>query len=250
MSPPFQFILASTSPRRRELLEILDIPFVVVSPGSTSKGGEINETPLPNEPPADLVQRLSLTKALAVVNKLTSLFPLPGQDELFHAVVIAADTVVALDDKILGKPSTPVEATQMLRLLRRQPHHVYSGLTVACPTLSLRPKTQNPITCLHQSKVWMRAYTDAEIEAYVSSGLPLDKAGAYGIQDQLFAPVEKLQGCFASVMGLPLAKLAAAFEEINISLPEISGICTRYTGVKCCQTSANQSSPCTRISRD
>lgn len=242
MSPTFQFVLASTSPRRRELLEILGMPFVVVSPGSAGKGGEIDETPLPNEPPANLVQRLSLAKALAVANNLSSLFPLPGKDELIQTVVIAADTVVALDDKILGKPATPAEATQMLRLLRRQPHHVYSGLTVACSTLSPQPRTHNPITCLHQSKVWMRAYTDAEIEAYVSSGLPLDKAGAYGIQDQPFAPVERLQGCFASVMGLPLAKLAAAFEEINISLPEISGVCTRHTGTKCCQTPANQSS--------
>jgi MAF protein len=245
MPPTFHFVLASTSPRRRELLEILGIPFVVVSPGSASERGEINETPLSNESPADLVQRLSLAKALAVVNNLPQLFPLLGEDELFHSVVIAADTVVALEDKILGKPNTPTEATQMLKLLRRQPHHVYSGLTVASPALSHQPKTQNSITYLHQSKVWMRPYTDAEMTAYVSSGSPLDKAGAYGIQDQPFAPVERLEGCFASVMGLPLAKLATAFEEINISLPEISRGCTRFTGSVCCQIASNQSRPLT-----
>jgi septum formation protein len=93
------------------------------------------------------------------------------------------------------------------------------------------------ITRLHQSTVWMRPYSDAEIAAYVASGDPLDKAGAYGIQNKVFAPVERLEGCFASVMGLPLAELAAAFREIDLLLPEIGPLCTGYTGYPCCQDS-------------
>ncbi len=82
----------------------------------------------------------------------------------------------------------------------------------------------------------MRSYSDAEIAAYVATGAPLDKAGAYGIQDQPFAPVERLEGCFASVMGLPLGELALALAEVGISLPPFSAACSRYNGYPCCQS--------------
>ncbi len=223
------FILASTSPRRREFLELLGVPFTVISPGSATDQGEIDETPLPNETPANLVQRLSQAKAQAVVNNLSTLLPSIEKNKRQSLVVIAADTVVVLDNKILGKPNNPAEATQMLKLLRQKPHYVYSGLTVA------QPKIENRITRLHQSKVWMRPYTDAEIAAYVAGGSPLDKAGAYGIQDQPFAPVERLEGCFAGVMGLPLGELADALKEIELSLPEIGPICSQHIGAHCCQ---------------
>jgi predicted house-cleaning NTP pyrophosphatase (Maf/HAM1 superfamily) len=94
------------------------------------------------------------------------------------------------------------------------------------------------ITRLHQSNVWMRAYSDAEIEAYVASGDPLDKAGAYAIQHKIFAPVERLEGCFASVMGLPLGELAAALAELGLSSPEVAPRCNRYSTYPCCQQSA------------
>jgi predicted house-cleaning NTP pyrophosphatase (Maf/HAM1 superfamily) len=90
-------------------------------------------------------------------------------------------------------------------------------------------------TRLQQSTVWMRLYSDAEIAAYVATGSPLDKAGAYGIQDQPFAPVERLEGCFASVMGLPLAELAQLLTEIGVPLPDIGPLCSHHTGIPCCQ---------------
>jgi MAF protein len=180
-----------------------------------------------------LVQRLSRLKAEAVAMNLAWLAPSlsTSPDTANHIVIIAADTEVALGEQILGKPGDAVEAALMLRLLRRQPHHVYSGLTVA---LLSGAKSQF-VTRLHQSTVWMRPYSTAEITAYVASGDPLDKAGAYGIQNKSFAPVERLEGCFASVMGLPLGELDAAFQELGLSLPEIPSRCSRYTGYLCCQ---------------
>ena len=261
-------ILASSSPRRREFLEALGLAFTVVPPlhpplsndhiSKDVNQTELDETPLPGEAPAALVQRLSRLKARTVVANLPSLIPraswtMSGSDEKGNlissnapekAVIIAADTVVVLDGEILGKPAHPAEATHMLKRLRGRYHYVYSGLTittplqispVSWPPFQERPPEVTLITRLHQSKVWMRHYSDDELAAYVASGDPLDKAGAYGIQNSAFAPVARLEGCFASVMGLPLGELAAAFKEIDLSLPEIAVRCTRYTGWPCCQ---------------
>ncbi len=245
-SRAWRFILASTSPRRRQFLQILNIPFIVVAPGSYTKSGEVDESPLPNETPAQLVQRLSQIKAQAVVNHLAAhLAALNQRVDTHRNVIIAADTEVVLDNKILGKPANAAAAVRMLRRLRKKPHLVYSGLTVIAPQPPNQADAKNKsimATRLHQSRVWMRPYSDAEIETYVATGSPLDKAGAYGIQDQPFAPVEKLEGCFASVMGLPLGELAAALAEIDISLPEINAACSRYTGVPCCQAHAQPAS--------
>jgi len=273
------FILGSGSPRRRELLEMLDLPFIVVLPesfpsthplssGTTGtvespvRQGGVDETPLPGELPTDLVQRLSRAKAHAVAARLPLLnLPELGSStaapEKRCAIIIAADTVVVLGDKILGKPANPSEATEMLKVLRQQQcHFVYSGLTVGqwcknAPSqdtknirdqsttgktdLSTHAYQLRTITRLHQSNVWMRAYNDAEIDAYVASSDPLDKAGAYAIQHKTFAPVERLEGCFASVMGLPLGELASALTEMGLSLPEIAPRCTRYSVYPCCQ---------------
>jgi septum formation protein len=275
ISNRYLFILASGSPRRRELLEFLGLSFMVVLPESSStdfipssgkeEGGKakrtgIDETPLPGESPPNLVQRLSRAKAQAVAALLPSL-TLPGSGsqtkraEKRTAIIIAADTVVVFENKILGKPTSPTEATQMLKSLRQhQYHYVYSGLTVGLwdgdalhrienqKVKETTPKDSLPtqasplklITRLHQSKVWMRPYTDTEIDAYVASGDPLDKAGAYAIQHKTFAPVERLDGCFASVMGLPLGELAAALKEIGLSLDEVGPRCTQYSGSSCC----------------
>jgi len=230
----YHFVLASTSPRRRELLGILGIPLTVVSPGAATPQGQVDETPLPNEQPAALVQRLSRAKAQTVIDNLALHLPHLNPTQQQKTVVIAADTVVVLKEQILGKPTSPAEATQMLEALRQQPHYVYSGLTAA--RLAQKPNQATVTTRLHQSKVWMRPYTNAQIARYVAGGSPLDKAGAYGIQDQPFAPVARLEGCFSSVMGLPLAELAAALAQLGVSLPNIATACSRYTGTLCCQT--------------
>ena len=269
----YSLILASGSPRRRELLEFLGLTFTVVLPDSpappTANGappppaGPVDETPRPGESPPNLVQRLSRIKAQAVAARLPFL---PGSTPQQTPIIIAADTVVVSKNKILGKPAGPAEAVQMLKQLRQQHYHfVYSGLTVGLwrreigegsrPAKSDGPHPPPPgwtlsplITRLHESKVWMRPYTDAEIAAYVAGGDPLDKAGAYAIQSTTFAPVARLDGCFASVMGLPLGELAAAMkevyshlpgsragEQVQSPLPKIGPYCTRYAGRPCCQ---------------
>lgn len=258
------FILASTSPRRREFLEILGLPFSVVSPGlasvpakgeSTTSGGSsasVDETPLPHEFPSDLVQRLSRTKAKAVADHLAMVLPTLDISHVSQVVIIAADTVVVSQAQILGKPQNQAEASQMLNMLRQGAHDVYSGITVAYFPIQM-PALADPvlpdsnlldeiphkltyITRVHHSQVWMRPYSDDEITAYVATGSPLDKAGAYGIQDQPFAPVEHLVGCFASVIGLPLADLATILSGIGVTLPDIGPLCSQYTGAHCCQS--------------
>lgn len=240
MLAKYHLVLASTSPRRREFLTLLGLPFTAVSPGVD---GEIDETPLPDEPPDRLVQRLSRLKANTVVENLPSLPSIADLIETHHLVVIAADTVVVLDNTILGKPVSATEATQMLTSLRGRQHDVFSGLTlIHRPPLASSESQQLMTTYLHRSQVWMRPYTDAEIATYVAGGSPLDKAGAYGIQDHPFAPVERLDGCFASVMGLPLAQLTEGLQQIGLPLPEVSLLCGSHTGVTCCQAPANHQS--------
>lgn len=226
----YRLILASTSPRRRELLSSLGIPFEIIPPGFAGSIPEIDETPLPGETPVALVQRLSQAKATVVADHLPLLRSTTTPDEERHPIVIGADTVVALEDQILGKPATPALAAQMLEQLRSRPHEVYSGVTIARPA-----GETHFVTRAHQSRVWMRPYTDAEIAAYVATGAPLDKAGAYGIQDQPFSPVERFEGCFASIMGLPLAELALALAQVGVVLPPVGPACTRYNGSPCCQ---------------
>jgi len=225
-----QLILASSSPRRRELLAVLGLPFQVITPDAPFA---VDETPLLGELPNALVQRLSRLKAEAVIAHLRHSAPslLANSTPNNPIFIIAADTEVALGTQILGKPGHPIAATEILKALRRQAHHVYSGLTVA----RLAGAELTFVTRLHQSTVWMRPYTDAEIAVYVASGDPLDKAGAYGIQNKSFAPVARWQGCFASIMGLPLGELAAAWRELGLQLPPIVPLCSRYTGHLCCQ---------------
>ena len=226
---PDHLILASTSPRRQQFLEQLGLPFTTIAPGAATGCSEIDESPLPGELPAAMVQRLSQDKAQAVLHILPTLFP--SLDQYTHPVVIAADTAVVIDDVILGKPDDPTEAIAMLQHLREKPHRVLSGITIALYRVQQPAKIT---TRLHQSQVWMRPYTDHEIEAYVATGSPLDKAGAYGIQDVDFTPVSRFDGCFASVMGFPLLELATAINEIGLSLPEINPLCQQLTGHLCC----------------
>lgn len=234
MPNEFHLVLASTSPRRREFMTTLGVPFTAVSPNTVK---EVDETPFPQELPSQLVQRLSESKALAVAQNLAYFPALTEIAQTHHIIVIAADTVVVLDNIILGKPQTPTEAIQMLKALRQQVHDVYSGLTlIHLPPPTSSNSQQQITTRQHRSQVWMRPYTDAEIAAYVATGSPLDKAGAYGIQDKVFAPVEQLDGCFASVMGLPLAELANELRQIGVLLPPTPTFCRQHTNVPCCQS--------------
>lgn len=202
-------LLASASPRRRELLALGGVEFTV-SPGSAP------ETPHPGEAPAALARRLSHEKALA-----------GGAD---GAVVLGADTIVVLDDDIIGKPRDAAHAGELLRRLRGRAHRVLTGITVLDPA-------GGAATDLVESLVPMRAYSDAEIDAYVATGDPLDKAGAYAIQHPAFQPVDlpRFTGCVANVMGLPVCaalRLLAA-HGIASTLAHPPGHCQAYDRAAC-----------------
>ena len=177
---PIHLLLASNSPRRRELLGLTGWEF-------RTRPAEIDETPLPGEEPGAYVRRLAEGKARAA-----------GSLALAGEIVLGADTTVADGSLILGKPADAAEAAEMLRRLRGREHRVFTAVAL------YDPRGGRLISDLCATRVPMRAYTDEEIQRYVASGDPLDKAGAYAIQHPEFHPVTVLRGCFASVMGLPL----------------------------------------------
>lgn len=204
-----RLILSSGSPRRRQLLSLMGIPFVI-------KAGGVDESRLHGEPPTELVLRVSQAKAFTVSDV--------RPDEL----VIAADTVVVLDGEVLGKPSHAADARRMLNDLRARSHMVYSGVTV------WHPASRRVVCKLGESVVWMREYDDDEISAYVASGDPMDKAGAYAIQHPDFAPASSVKGCWLNVMGMPLCQLGSALTEFGVRIPSnVSETCGAFSQRAC-----------------
>jgi MAF protein len=185
-SEPRRLILASGSPRRLELLRALGVAFDIV-PARVVEDPE----PAPGETPEGLAMRLAWQKCMAVAER----YP--------EALVLAADTVVALDRSVLGKPRDAADAEAMLASLRGRSHEVITGLFVACVATGLQVGTADH-TIVH-----FRDYTDAEAEAYIASGDPMDKAGAYGIQHPGFRPAVRVEGCYYNVVGLPLCVAAS-----------------------------------------
>jgi nucleoside triphosphate pyrophosphatase len=185
-------VLASQSPRRKELFELFGWDFTILPT-------EVDETPHPDELPAAYVLRLAETKARALSVGLPA-----------GSIVIGADTAVVDGDEILGKPSDPDAAIRMLRQLRGRVHEVYTALAV------LESESGRLVNDLCVTRVPMRRYTDGEIRDYVDSGDPMDKAGAYAIQHAGFNPVDNLSGCYASVMGLPLCHLTRTLRKLGI----------------------------------
>ena len=179
---------------------------------------DVDETPLPGERPDALACRLCQTKAAEVAARH------PG------ATILAADTMVAVDDMLLGKPADEFEAAAMLRLLRGRTHQVYTAVCVA--------RDGGLVARLSVSDVTMRPYSDAEITAYVSTGDPLDKAGAYAIQHPLFAPVMAWTGCYAGIMGLPLRLVGEMLAEAGLMVSaDVAIVCGQLNGGKCCASS-------------
>ena len=185
-----QLILASASPRRKALLSLFGIPFTV-------RAADIDETMDPEKPPFDEVARVSRLKALAV-----------SREE--EDVVIAADTIVVCQGKVLGKPHSEAEAASMLRLLSGRDHQVMTGCTILYGD---RAETFTEVTSLH-----FRPLSEKEIQKYVQSGEPMDKAGAYGIQGGAALFCEKLEGDYYNVMGLPVCRL---YETLCRTVPEV-----------------------------
>jgi septum formation protein len=170
-------VLASRSPRRREILEQAGIPFVV-------RAAEVDETPLPGEPPRDYVARVARLKAAAAA---------AGDGE----IILGADTTVVIQGEMLGKPEDPADAIRMLELLSGQRHQVLTGICL----LSAARRIED---CAETS-VWFAPLSRQEIAGYAASGEPMDKAGAYAIQGLASKFVRRIEGCYFNVMGLPVA---------------------------------------------
>jgi len=185
-------ILASNSPRRKELLTLLGMPFLPCP-------AEIDESILPGETPQAYVLRLAEGKARAAAPQVTA-----------DSLLIAADTTVADGLDILGKPEDERQAVEMLTRLRGHLHQVYTAVAVLRVTDGMLLLD----TCA--TDVPMRDYSQAEITAYVATGDPLDKAGAYAIQHGGFHPVEHLEGCYANVVGLPLCHLTRLLRMLHV----------------------------------
>ncbi|MBT7191216.1 MAG: septum formation protein Maf [Anaerolineae bacterium] len=204
----FSLLLASQSPRRRELLSFIGIPFDVAS-------ADVDESLDPNESPRDYVLRLAEAKARAL-----------ARNDAKAQIIIGSDTAVVDAGETLGKPRDKSEAESMLRQLRGRTHQVYTGIAL------YDERSDKVFSELCISDVPMRDYSDAEMDAYISTGDPMDKAGGYAIQNGDFAPVEHFDGCFASVMGFPLCHLARSLKkegiEIDADLPQACSSSLNY----------------------
>ena len=184
-------ILASQSPRRRELLERMGVrDFRVITP-------DIDEHMDRELPPEELVRRISLEKALAV-----------QEQEGNTSIIIAADTVVALDGAVLGKPADELEAFKMLSTLSGCRHQVYTGMTVL--------RGEEKYTVSEETTVTFRELSAEEIDRYIATGEPMDKAGAYGIQGYGALLVSGIQGDYYNVMGLPVCRLGMLLRQLGV----------------------------------
>ncbi len=197
MNAPPRVILASASPRRRELLALVGIAHEVMP-------ADIDESVMPHEAPAPHAERLARAKAHALA------------DAHPHAVVIAADTIVVVDGDILGKPRDAAHAMAMLKRLVGREHTVYTAVAVARDA-----RTESAVEAV---RVWMRPLCDAEIAAYIATGEPMDKAGAYGIQGYGATIVERVDGDYFSVMGLGLRRLVSLLAAVGVRYKYDAGL--------------------------
>jgi septum formation protein len=188
-----ELILASRSPRRKELLIQFGADLVVVP-------SDVDERVLPGEFPATYAERIAGEKAVVVAE---------GRQ---NGIVVAADTIVVINAEILGKPADNRDAARMLRLLSGNVHEVITGIAVR-DAVSGRSDVR-----ISRTSVWFRRLTEQEIEAYVLTGEPLDKAGAYGIQGRGALLIERIEGCYFNVVGLPLSLLGVMLKSFGIDL--------------------------------
>jgi septum formation protein len=183
-------VLASSSPRRRELLNLVGITHEV-------RPANLDETRRPRETPLRYAERLAREKASAIAQRD------PGM------ITIGADTIVVVDRKILGKPVDKADAARMLRLLSGREHTVITAVAVA--------RGQELQSGVEQVRVKFRRLDEDEIDAYIETGEPMDKAGAYGIQGFGATIVERVEGDYFAVMGLPLVRLVALLRDLGVN---------------------------------
>ena len=193
MTRLFKIVLASTSPRRRELMERLGFPFDVIAPEGVE---EIQEGA-----PREVVTRNASVKASKVAGGLRD------------GLVLGADTIVVVDDIVMGKAENPLEARAMLTALKGRMHRVLTGLAV------VDSETGRTDIAVVETRVWIHPLTGEEIEEYVSTGEPIGKAGGYAIQGGGGALVERIEGPFENVVGLPLSRLRSMLEGFGLETP-------------------------------
>jgi len=211
-----EVLLASGSPRRRELIALLGLPFNTIL-------AHVDETPHLDEDPAEMVIRLSCAKAQSARSTTR-----PPDHPTTRLILLSADTTVSLDGEVLGKPRDAAEVRSMLTRLRGRSHQVFTAITLIDTT------TGHPITDLATTDVPMRDYSDAEIDAYIASGDPFDKAGGYAIQHGGFNPVAKMSGCYANVVGLPLCHLTRSLRALGVEPPaDVPLACQAHLKYEC-----------------
>jgi septum formation protein len=197
--------LASTSPRRRDLLQQIGVHFDILTFRNSERGidDDVDETPMPSESAVRYVERLALTKATAGVRRLF-------WRKLPYQPVLAADTTLEVDGLIIGKPVDTEDARTILRQLSGRRHHVLTAVA-----LSDGKRTRSRIS---KSTVHFRLLSDHDISRYIATGEPMDKAGAYGIQGYAATFIDKIYGSYSGIMGLPLFETAALLEVFGYPL--------------------------------
>lgn len=205
-----KLILASASPRRHELIQLLGVEWETMV-------ADVDESSVHHQDPAVDVVETAMLKASAVAKVAPA-----------GVVIVAADTTVVLDGERLNKPMDAAHARRMLKRLRGRDHQVFTGIVL------LKTGTTEIVSDVAAIDVPMRDYSDDEIEAYVASGDPLDKAGAYAIQHPEFRPVVGLSGCYAGVMGLPLCHLTRALRRLGAEIEvDIAALCQTHHEYDC-----------------
>ncbi len=215
MTEEKKLLLASNSPRRRQLLALGNWEFnIIVS--------DVDESQFADEAPREYVLRLAQAKALAVAAKAS-----------LENIIIGSDTAVVDGGSILGKPTDKADAERMLKQLRGHTHQVFTGVAV------YQVRDGKMMTELCITDVPMRDYSDAEITRYVNTGDPMDKAGAYAIQHPDFQPVASMNGCYASVMGLPMCHVTRALRQLDLyPTADVPSACQTLLNYQCLVSSA------------
>lgn len=192
----YNIILASGSPRRKEILEQVGIKFRIV----TSNDEEV----IHKSNPEEIVEELATRKACSVASDMEE-----------GTIVIGADTMVAIDGEVMGKPKDEQDAKEMIRKLQGKKHQVYTGV---CAVVKEAGKEERHIHFVQTTDVWVYPMTEIQMDAYVATGEPLDKAGAYGIQGKFAVYIEKIEGDYLNIVGFPASMLYRKLLEEGIDL--------------------------------
>ncbi len=200
----YKIILASGSPRRKEILEQVGVEFTVITSDKEERITKIR--------PEEIVKELACEKALDVAGKIKE-----------KSIIIGADTMVAIDGQVLGKPKNPAEAKAMLQMLQGNRHQVYTGVSVVVkpekgPEYKGKKEEAKIINFAEKTEVWVYPMKKAQIDRYIACGESYDKAGGYGIQGKFAVNIEKIEGDYYNIVGFPVSKLYTVLMEEGIDI--------------------------------